>query len=166
VNDWVVLGQITGLYGVQGWLKVYSYTEPRAGLLDYAPLYLSQRGEWRIAPIADGRAHGAGVLIKFDGYDDREAARVLIGAELAVQRAQLPPLPPGEYYWIDLQGLRVETVDGQDLGVVRRLFATGSNDVVVVQGDRERLIPFIRGEVVTRVDLEQRLLQVAWDPTF
>lgn len=162
----MVLGQLTGLYGVHGWLKVYSYTEPRAGILDYTPLYLSQRGEWWLAPVVDGRAHGAGVLIKFDGYDDRETARVLIGAELAIRREQLPPLPPGEYYWTDLQGLRVLTVDGQDLGVVQRVFATGANDVLVVQGDRERLIPFIHGEVVTRIDLEQGLLQVAWDPTF
>ena len=166
MSDWVVLGRVSGLFGVQGWVRVFSHTEPREGIIRYNPVFLRQHDEWRPFEIEDGRAHGPGVVLKFVGYEDRDQATVLLQSKIAVRRAQLPPPAPGEYYWADLEGLRVVTLDGRELGTVDSLFKTGANDVVVVRGERERLVPFIRGQVITEIDLEQRLLRVDWDPDF
>jgi len=145
---------------------VFSHTEPREGITRYDPVFLNRQGEWREFRIEAGRAHGAGVVLKFAGCDDREQAAALIPSDIAVRREQLPPPAPGEYYWADLEGLRVVTLAGVELGVVSHLLATGANDVLVVKGDRERLLPFVRGQVVVEVNLEQRLLRVDWDPDF
>ena len=166
MSDWVVLGRVSGLFGVQGWVRVFSHTDPREGIVRYSPVFLKQRDEWRLIEIEAGRAHGAGVVLKFVGCDDRDQAATLLQREIAVRRAQLPPPEPGEYYWADLEGLRVVTLDGVELGTVHSLFATGANDVMIVRGARERLVPFIRGDVIDEFDLERRLLRVDWDPDF
>ena len=166
MSDWVVLGRVSGLFGLQGWVRVFSHTEPRHGIIHYDPIFLRRQGEWRPFKIDAGRAHGAGVVVKFAGCDDRDQAALLIQSDIAVQRDQLPPPKPGEYYWADLEGLRVVTLDGAELGVVDHLFATGANDVLAVRGDRERLLPFVKGQVVVEIDLEQRLMRVDWDPDF
>lgn len=166
MSDWVVLGRVSGLFGVQGWVRVFSHTEPREGITRYDPIFLHRHGEWQPFKIEAGRAHGAGVVLKFVGCDDRDQAASLLQSEIAVHRAQLPPPGPDEYYWTDLEGLQVMTLQGVDLGVVESVFATGANDVLVVRGERERLLPFVRGQVVVEIDLAQRRLRVDWDPDF
>ena len=105
--------------------------------------------------------------VKLRGCDDREIASALIGADIAVRRTQFADdLVPGEYYWADLEGLKVVTLEGVDLGSLDRLLATGANDVMVVLGDRERLLPYIPGSVVQDVDLDARVMRVDWDPGF
>lgn len=165
-RDWVVLGRVSGLYGVQGWVKVYSHTEPREGILGYSPLHLDIGGGWRPYAVAAGRAHGKGVVLRFEGIADRDAAAALLGSDIAIRRSQLPPARPGEYYWADLEGLRVINLEGVTLGVVDHLFATGANDVLVVKGERERLLPFLSGRVVQSVDLEAGMMKVDWDADF
>ncbi|WP_018233959.1 ribosome maturation factor RimM [Thioalkalivibrio thiocyanodenitrificans] len=162
----IVLGRISGLFGVQGWVKVFSDTRPRDEIARYSSVQLGQSGQWREAGVEAGRAHGKGVIMKFQGCDDRDAAAALIGQEIAVWRDQLAALPDGEYYWADLLGLEVVTVDGVHLGVVGDMLETGANDVIVVNGDRERLIPYVPGDVVRNVDLETRTITVDWDPEF
>lgn len=166
MNDWVVMGRVSGLFGVEGWVRVFSHTEPRVGIVRYAPVFLRRQNEWQPFRIEAGRAHGAGVVLKFAGCDDRDQALALLQADIAVRRAQLPSPAPGEYYWTDLQGLRVVTVDDVELGTVSHLLATGANDVLVVKNERERLLPFVRGQVVVEIDLERRFLRVDWDPDF
>lgn len=166
MSDWVVLGRVSGLFGLQGWVRIFSHTDPREGITRYHPVFLRRQGEWQPFEIKAGRAHGAGVVLKFVGYDDRDRAAALIQSDIAVRRAQLPPPGPGEYYWSDLAGLRVITLEGVDLGIVDHVFATGANDVLVVKGERERLLPFVKEQVVIEIDLEQRLLRVDWDPDF
>lgn len=166
MSDWVILGRVSGLFGVQGWVRVFSHTEPREGIVSYNPVFLKRDGRWEQVEIEVGRAHGAGVVLKFIGCDDRDQAAALLQSEIAVQRRQLPPTQPGEYYWTDLEGLRVVTLEGIELGTIDSLFATGANDVMVVRGLRERLLPFIRNEVIVEIDLEQRLVRVDWDPDF
>lgn len=162
----LILGRITGLYGVRGWVKVYSYTDPRENILRYSPWQLGLGGRWREAEVQGGRVHGKGVIAKLEGCDDRDAAAGLMGAEIAIRREQLEPLEAGEFYWADLIGLTVINEDGLRLGVVDHLFETGANDVLVVRGERERLIPYAPGEIVTAVDLERGELRVRWDPEF
>ncbi|MEO6800050.1 MAG: ribosome maturation factor RimM, partial [Rhodanobacter sp.] len=101
------------------------------------------------------------------GVDDREQAAALIGTDIHVDREQLPPPAKDEYYWVDLEGLEVITTEDVHLGRVSHLFATGANDVVVVRdGSRERLIPFIQGSYVRSVDLSAGRMVVDWDPEF
>lgn len=166
-NDIIHLGHINGLYGVKGWVKVYSETQPRDNILSYTPWLIRQAGqEWQTLLVTDGRLQGKGVVAHLQGYDDREQARQLMGAEIAIYREQLAPLADDEYYWSDLQGLAVETVNGVSLGTVDYIFDTGANDVLVVSGDRERLIPFIQGQTIRKIDLQGGTIQVDWDPEF
>jgi len=158
----LVLGQISGLYGVRGWVKVHSYTQPKDNILSYTPWII--RGQ----PVAleAGKEHGKTLVVKFHGIDDREAAAGLIHLDISVDRQQLPPLPAGEFYWIELMGLRVVTLAGVELGRVTQLLETGANDVLVVQGERERLLPYLPGQVLSRIDLAAGLIEVDWDPDF
>lgn len=160
----LVLGRISGTYGVRGWVKIFSETEPRENILSYSPWYLGQSHLPR--KVAEGRRHGKGLVVRIEGCVDRDQAAALNGLEIAVRREQLPPPSPGEFYWADLEGLAVETVDGTRLGTVDHLFATAANDVVVVKGERERLLPFIWDVVVKDVDFERGLMRVDWDPEF
>lgn len=157
----LTVGYIAGAYGVRGWVKVVSDTEPRENILRYSPWYVGP--EHRAIPVQTGRVHGKGVIAKLLGHDTRDHAQALAGAEIAVRRDQLDPIPPGEFYWADLIGLTVTTEEGQTLGQVTRLMATGANDVLVVVGERERLVPFI-DDVVLLVDLENGRMVVSWDP--
>lgn len=164
-DRWVVLGRVSGLFGVQGWIKVFSDTSPRENILGYPRWYLKQDGEWQPHALLDGRRQGKGIVARLEGCSDRDRAAELIGADIAVRRDQLPDAGAGEYYWTDLQGLRVETLEGVDLGRVDHLFETGANDVMVVQGGRQRLIPFVDG-VIDRVDLGAGVIRVDWDEDF
>lgn len=166
MGEWVVLGRVSGLFGLQGWVRVFSHTTPREGITRYQPVFLKRQGQWREFRIEESRAHGAGVVVKFAGCEDRDQAATLIQSEIAVRRSQLPPPEPGEYYWADLEGLRVVTQTGIALGEVSHLLTTGANDVLVVRGERERLIPFLQGQVIVAVSLEQGVITVDWDPDF
>ena len=164
----VLIGRIVGLYGVQGWLKIESWAEPRMKIFDYQPWLLSTESgtETQIAG-AKGRQQGKGMVAQLPGIDDREQAAALIGMDIHVAREQLPPPGKDEYYWVDLEGLEVVTTEDVPLGRVSHLFATGANDVVVVRdGARERLIPFIQGSYVRSVDISAKRMVVDWDPEF
>jgi 16S rRNA processing protein RimM len=165
-ENWVAIGKIAGLFGVKGWVKIFSYTEPRDGILTYSPWYLMVNGERVCLQPDAGKQHGKSVIAHLQSIDDRDAAARLINAEITIRRDQLPRAEEGEYFWIDLIGLKVVTLDGKALGTVSYLFETGANDVLVVAGDRERLIPFLRDSVVRRIDLEKGLIEVDWDPEF
>lgn len=164
--DLVTVGKVAGLYGVRGWVKVYSHTEPRDNILKYSPWHLRLRDERWTMEVLEGRRHGKGIVASLTGCEDRDAARRLLGADIRVARSQLPPLAPDDYYWIDLVGLRVVNRDGVELGRVDHLLETGANDVLVVQGDRERLIPYVPADVVLQVDLQDGVLRVDWDADF
>lgn len=163
----VTLGRVTAAHGIQGWVKVVSDTSPRENIVRYSPWYLGPAGGRRAWEVRAGRLQGKGVVAKLGGCNDRDTAEGLVGYEIAVPRAQLPPTTvEGEFYWADLVGLRVETLDGVVLGQVERLFETGANDVIVVAGDRERLVPYLWQRVVREVDLKAGVMRVDWDPDF
>jgi 16S rRNA processing protein RimM len=164
----VPVGRVVGLYGVQGWVKFESWTEPRLRIFDYQPwLLVGAPGVEREMEGVKGRAQGKGMIAQLPGVNDREQAMALVGQDIQVTRSQLPPAADGEYYWVDLEGLAVSTDKGEALGRVSHLFATGANDVLVVRdGDRERLIPYVPGSVVLQVDLVAQQMVVDWDPDF
>lgn len=159
----VVLGRITGVFGVRGWVKVFSYTEPREALLDYGRWLLSMDGGWREAKVAEGKRHGKAIIARIEGVDDRDTAHALIGNEIGVPRDDLPGTEEGQYYWADLEGLEVVRRDGSRVGKVARLLETGANDVMVVTAEREILIPFVMDKVIVDVDLAKGVITVDWE---
>ena len=159
----VVLGRISGLFGVRGWVKVFSYTEPREAVLDYDRWLLSGKNGWQEATVAEGQRHGKTVIVRINGYDDRDQAAGLIGTEIGVPRDELPETDSDHYYWSDLEGLCVVHRDGTELGKVDHLLETGANDVMVVKGETERLVPFVMDKVVLGVDLAKGEIRVDWE---
>ncbi|MES9940579.1 MAG: ribosome maturation factor RimM [Candidatus Thiodiazotropha sp. 6PLUC2] len=165
-KDMIIMGRVSGLFGVRGWVKIYSFTSPKEGILGYKVWYLKRQGEWQEFKVAAGHPQGKGIVAQIEGYDDRDRSVELVESEIAIRRTQLPALPAGEYYWTDLVGLLVYTLDGVELGRVSHLFETGANDVLVVKGDRERLIPYTVGQAVQEIDLQAGRMTVDWDPDF
>ena len=159
----VVLGRVSGLFGVRGWVKVYSYTEPREAVLDYERWLLNRKDGWQEATVAEGQRHGKTIIARIDGYVDRDQAAELVGIEIGVPRGELPEAEQGQYYWSDLEGLRVVHRDGTELGKVDHLLETGANDVMVVKGEQERLIPFAMERVILGVDLDKGEIEVDWE---
>ena len=162
----VILGRISGLYGVRGWVKVYSYTEPREALLEYREWLVGGPGAWTALQVAEARTHGRTLVARLAGTEDRDAAAAYVGADVAVPREALPATEAGEYYWSDLEGLEVRHRDGRILGRVSRMLGTGAHDVMEVRDEsreREILIPFVPGEFVLGVDLDGGVIDVDWE---
>jgi 16S rRNA processing protein RimM len=169
-NSQLVVGKIGAVYGIKGWLKIHSFTDEPEAIFDYSPWSLTT-GE--TVNVTDWRRHNNGLIAKLAGLEDRNMAQRLVGQEIVVASSALPELPDGEYYWKDLIGMRVVTLQGYDLGVVADILETGSNDVLIVNanakdgfGKKERLIPFIEEQVITKVDLSTKQIDVDWDPGF
>ena len=159
----ILLGRISGVFGVDGWVKLFSYTEPREAILEHPTCLLQQGGSWNEVHWRAGRRQGKTVVASLEGINDRDAAETLIGADIGIWREDLPDTEDNTYYWTDLEGLSVINKDGHEFGVVAYLLATGANDVLVVKGDQEILIPFIAGRYVIDVDLAAGVIQVDWD---
>jgi 16S rRNA processing protein RimM len=157
----VVLGRIGGSFGVQGWVKVSSYTEPPGNILDYEVWQLGQAGQWEPIEVEAGRVTAKGVLAKLAGIDTPEAARLKVGVEVGVPRSALPPPAEGEFYWSDLEGLEALSKDGSVLGKVDHFRITPAGSVVVIRGEREHWVPFVRDRIV-EVDLEAGRIVFDW----
>ncbi|MFP4155330.1 MAG: ribosome maturation factor RimM [Halothiobacillaceae bacterium] len=165
-EEWVELGHVIGAHGVRGGLRVHSGTRPADAIGAYR--------RWRLAGpdgVFDLRLEGLGyqgknLVARLESVTDRDRAEALAGARIMVRAEDLPPPAPGEYYWRDLIGCSVVTLDDQPLGEVAQMMETGANDVMVVRGDRERLLPFTIGHAVREVDLDRRRIRVDWDPGF
>ncbi|MEQ8857800.1 MAG: ribosome maturation factor RimM [Pseudomonadales bacterium] len=165
--DLVVVGRIAGPYGVSGALRISSSTQPPENLLDYRPWMIGRAGTFQEIDLLSIRTHGDGFVATLRGIADREAARRLSGAEIAVPRSALPELDGDrEYYWRDLIGLSVSNADGTALGTVESLLETGAHDVlVIVAGERRTLVPFA-DPFLLEVDPAGGFIRVDWqDPT-
>ena len=165
-DELLLMGRIASPFGVKGWLRVNTFTAVPDNLLDYSPWYLNLKGEWQAVEPLASRHHGKGLVVQLKDCHDRDAAAALTGTDIGIYRSQLPPIATDEYYWSDLIGLQVITRGDRLLGVVDHLFETGANDVMVVKGEQEYLVPFIREQVVESVDLESRTVRVDWDPDY
>jgi len=157
----VILGRITAPYGVKGWVRVRPYTAETGSLLRYRSWWLSHGELWEEQEVVQSRVHSASVVAQLLGCEDRDKATTLRGRQVAVPRSALPAAGENEYYWTDLLGLKVVNVEGHDLGHVVRIVETGANDVLVVQGERERWLPFIAA-VIQDVDLANCVIRVDW----
>ncbi len=162
----LIVGKINGLYGVQGWVKVYSHTDPIENIFRYQPWWLKcQDGQWHPVKVLRHRTHlgGKALVAQLEGIHDREQARALMGCEIAIDRDQLPPAEDG-YYWADLIGCDVYDQQGAHLGRVVNMIETGAHDVMRIQGNgQQHLIPLVEGHYVTAVDIPGKRIDVDWE---
>ena len=161
----MTLGYISGVHGLKGWVKVYSYTDPREAILNYQPWHLGAPGKktWEVR-IERGQPHGKTLIAVLPGVETPEQGRALVGQEIRIPRSALPDSGTDSWYWSDLIGLSVVNEEDVRLGTVKQMIETGANDVMVLDGERERLVPFVVEQVVKTVDLESREIRVDWHP--
>ena len=162
----ITLGAINGIYGVKGWVKVFSFTDPKENILNFKTWHIKKNNQWLTCKLEAGKSHGKGIIAKLEGFDDREIVAKLLKSEVMVSKDELPDLPQGEYYWSDLEGLEVVNLEEVSFGHIDHMMETGANDVMVVKGDAKRLIPFVQGLYVKNVDLENKILVVDWPEDF
>lgn len=184
----VIVGRITGVYGIQGWLKIFSYTDPMEAIVDYNPWYIRtenrKNAPWTKVKLKAGKRHAKTVIAKLEGCNDCDTAMTYIGNEISIKLEQLEELKGNdEYYWRDLLGLRVINQQGIELGRVKSLMETGANDVLVVTSGngaaeqvveaadaekkhKEHLIPWTMHNAIIAVDIEQGVIEVDWDADF
>ncbi|MFT5335558.1 MAG: 16S rRNA processing protein RimM [Halioglobus sp.] len=172
--DLLVIGRISGCYGIKGWVKIHSFTEPVENMLAYDQFQLKRKSGLEAVEFDSIRRQGKGLVGHIEGVDDRNLAETYKGLEIAVGAEQLPTLDDGDFYWRELHGLKVWCLDQSVseervlLGTVDHLIDTGANDVLVVKAckesvdKQERLIPYLPDDVVTRVDLKAGLIEVDW----
>ena len=166
-TELINIGEISGVFGIKGWVKVFSLTEPRENILKYSPWIIKKGDETKEVKLVDGRRQGKVIVASIDGVTDRDVAAGYSGWQILINKNQLPETAEGEYYWADLVGLNVETDLGVSLGVVDHLIETGANDVLVVKdAEQERLIPFLQGSTIKKIDLDENKMIVDWDPEF
>ena len=165
-QDLINVGKISGVFGLKGWVKVFSYTEPRENILSYKHWLLKKGSQDKSIKVIGGQLQGKGVVAQIEGVTDRDKALVMMGWDVYITHDQLPTLAKGEYYWTDLVGLDVENLEGFQLGKVDSLFETGANDILLVKGERERALPFIKGQTVISIDVVAGKIVVDWDPDF
>jgi len=155
------MGRIAAPFGVKGWTRIQPDTAETRSLLAYKTWWVASTSGWREIAVAEAKVQGGTLVARLEGCDDRDAAAALRGKTVAVPREALPRAGDGEYYWIDLIGLAVVNGEARDFGRVTGILQTGANDVLVVAGERERLIPFIAA-VVREVDLASGVMRVEW----
>ncbi len=160
----IIVGKINGFHGVKGFIKVFSESRPREGILDYSRFFMKRQGDWKILEVEVGQKHSKHILLKFKGYDSRDAVEPLLGTELFIERADMPELEDGSVYWTDLYGLKVINHDNVELGIIDDIFETGANDVIAVKSAKgEILIPFSLEYIIMEINLEEGYVQVDWD---
>ena len=164
-DESICVGRIIGVQGLKGWVKVFSDTSPRENILSYSPWQI-KTGDQLTTVEVKGRLQGKNVLAQLAGIEDRDLATELIGSKIYISPRQLPKLEQGEYYWADLIGLEVESLESEPLGTVESMMETGANDVMVLHGDRQRLIPFVLDEIVREIDLPNKRIVVDWKPDY
>lgn len=171
-QELTILGKITTAFGIKGWVKVYSYTEPTSNILDYPLWLLRINNQWQEFKVLDGQIHTKGLAVYLEGIADRDAALALSKAEIAVPTSELPELEEDEHYWFQLQGLKVVNTEGEWLGQVKELLNSGGGNQVLSIKDcegsideQQRLIPYVE-PIVLEVDLEKGEILVDWQADY
>ncbi|MFT5549497.1 MAG: 16S rRNA processing protein RimM [Gammaproteobacteria bacterium] len=164
-DEAVCVGHILGAQGIKGEVRVFSNTDPRGNIVGYTPWQLEIDGQLKNVDIS-GRLQGKNVIANIFGIDDRDKATALTGCKIYISSEQLPPLENDEYYWSDLIGLEVKSMQAEALGTIDSMMETGASDVMIVKGDRERLIPFVMKDIVQEIDLEKKLMIVDWQADY
>lgn len=162
----VVIGKFGRPQGIKGLVRVISFTEPRENILSYPDWSMQLRGVWHDVKRTHDDITPQHLITRIEGYTTREHVAELTNASIAVPKATLPSLEIGEFYWHQLVGMQVVHEQGQVLGTVESVFATGSNDVLVVVGEKRRLIPYLLNDVIQEINPDSRMITVCWDLDF
>ncbi len=164
-DDYLIVGKFGAAHGIQGWVKLFSYTDPGVNLFNYAPWYLrAPNNTWQTLTPLTHKTKGDAFIVQIKNCDDRDQARDLTDHAVYIHRNQLPELPQDEYYFHDLIGCQVITTQGAALGTIHRFFTTGANDVMVVKNQsQELLIPWVNDIIIKSIDLPQQTITIAWE---
>lgn len=163
VVNWVVVGRFGKPHGIKGFVTVHSFTHPRENILEYANWHAVIKGSYQPLKILHAELTHKAIIARVAGYETRELAARLTNVDIAVDISQFPILEEGDYYWHELTGMQVINQQDENLGVVKELLSTGSNDVLIVEGEKRTLIPWIPGQFVLNVDKVARVIRVDWD---
>ena len=164
-DEAVCVGHILGAQGIKGEVRVFSNTDPRENIVGYSPWRVEIDGQLKTVEVS-GRLQGKNVIANMSGVDDRNQAIALTGCKIYILQEQLQPLDNDEYYWSDLIGMEVKSMQAEALGTVDSMMETGASDVMVVKGDRERLIPFVMKDIVQEIDLVKKQMIVDWQADY
>lgn len=159
-NNIITIGRIGAPYGVKGWLKLHSFTDPLDNILEYTWL-VQHQGSWQELEVVAAKPYRDGFIALFANYQDRDLAAKLTNADIGVVRTDLAEPSDNEYYWCDLIGLEVYDSTGKKLGVVQRLFATKVDDMLVFKGEHEYCVPFLLDKTILRVDLANKQIIIS-----
>ena len=165
-DNLLLVGKVGAAYGIKGWLHIHSFTDPIDNLFTYSPWFIQSGNTWREVLFDDAKVHNQGTVAHIKGCNDRTTAQRFTGAHIAVARDNLPEQDGHQFYFRDLEGLKVRNQQGIEFGTVDHLFETGANDVMVVKGDKRRLIPFLSGQTIIDVDIPNACITVDWDAKF
>jgi 16S rRNA processing protein RimM len=158
----IQLGFVGAPFGVRGWIKLRSHTDPPERLLDHRNLCIGQGSARRTYRIeASGRSGGA-LTVKLAGVEDRDQAQALRGAQVCVPRSELPQREVKDFYRADLIGCEVVNLDGAGLGIVQHFIESPAQVLMVVRGEQEFWIPAVP-QHLRRIDLEARRVIVDWN---
>ncbi len=152
--DWISIGRLARTHGLKGELKFYPHDPEEVDFLSGQTVRL-EKTELKVQSI---RGANVPFIIKLEGINDIDMAKPLAGKEVLANRDDFKPLPEGEYYRFEIEGLEVFDEEGRPYGVIKDIIPTGSNDVYVVRNEgREWMLPMI-DSVVKSIDLKQRKL--------
>lgn len=171
-SELTILGKVATAFGIKGWVKVISFTDPITNILDYPVWQLNINGQWREFKVKNSQLQTKGLAVFLEGINDRDAALALAHCEIAVYTHELPELEDDEHYWFQLIGLNVKNTQGEWLGQVTELLNSGGgNQVMVVDGcegsldNQQRLIPYV-GAIVLEVNEEAGEILVDWQADY
>jgi 16S rRNA processing protein RimM len=158
-DDLVVMGEVIAPFSIKGWLRIRTFTDELDALARYSRWWLKLAAGWTMFELADFEIGNKGMTALLAGIADRTQAESLRNVQIAVSRSQLPQLADDEFYWNDLIGFSVETPQHAKLGNLDGLLETGAQDVLVVKGDAEHLIPVA---LIKEIDLKEKRITVDW----
>lgn len=164
--DWVVIGRFGRTHGIKGNIIVHSFTEPHDNIKHYAPWYAFINQQWQPIKLSHIDVKAKHIIAQVEGYETQEQVAVLTNVDIAIQREKLAALPADEYYWHELVGMQVVNKACENFGEVISILPTGSNDVLVVQGEKRHLIPYLLDQFILKIDRDKRLITVDWDIDF
>lgn len=165
-ENWVIIGRFGRPHGIKGFIKIHSFTDPADNILRYTDWHVFFKNQWQPIKLSGLEVHNKTIVTRVDGYTERESVADLTNADIAVAKEQLAELEPGEYYWHQLIGMQVKNQKGESFGRVIEVMPTGANDVLVVQGEKKHLIPYLLGQFIIDINLDQQLIVVDWELDF
>ncbi|HLS07218.1 MAG TPA: ribosome maturation factor RimM [Bacillota bacterium] len=160
-EEFLQVGKIVNTHGVNGEVRVIRMTDFPERFNVGNTLYVQKNGETIPLKIKSHRTHKQFDLLQFEGYDEMESVKQLMQLHLHIKKSQLTPLPEGQYYYYEIIGCEVMTIDGEIIGVVDHILAPGANDVWVVKrkNGQEALIPYIK-DVVKKIDIVNKVITI------